>query len=426
MLNERFSSDFCHQIYDLAKKNPTKNHIQHHPNSPRVLIIQNLEDADHVMRKNADNYYKNSKWLSQVVGNSRLTDDGEAWKFRQSLSQTVFAKYDADRAFHVSSIHGRNIAKHLAGQPSKSILDEASIHQGMMAIFAQMFLEIEFSDLPMAHDSASKLIELASAYAFTPPGKAMDLADKEHIRAILQLRKTTFDALNRLRVSPSHKSPLLQKMLDAETSGNVDFSFEKELTTLFNAGTDTTSYTLGWGLHILAKQTDLQERLHQAISQLYHQHAHDSQALQTAICQNPLLRGFVAELLRLYPPLPFVSRLALAKDYLSDIEVQPNDVVIISLVGVNHKALQRKDPWVADIDAAIQDGFGMGTGTVSSFVWGKRVCGGRSFALVNLTTVLSELIMQLKLEASSNEQIVYEWVGQMRRKGGQRVRVIAR
>lgn len=426
MLNEKLSSDFCHHIYDLARTSPCKNHIYHQNSAQRILIIQDLEDADRVMRKNADNYYKNSKWLSQVVGHSRLTDDGEAWKFRQSLSQTVFAKYDADRAFRLSSRHANNIAQHLASQPENSILDEALIHQGMMAIFTQMFLEIEFSAIPMAHDNASKLIELASAYAFTPPGKAMEPADKEQIRSILQLRKATFEALDCLRLSHCHKSPLLQALLEAETSGRFDFSFEKELTTLFNAGTDTASYTVGWGLHILANQADLQERLHQAISQLYHQHADDSPGLQAAICQHPLLRGFVAELLRLYPPLPFVSRLAQNKDQLSDIEVLPNDVVIVSLVGVNHKALQRKDPWIANIDAALQEGFGMGTGMISSFVWGKRVCGGRSFALVNLTTVLSELIVRLQLKPSSNAPVVYEWVGQMRRKGGQRIHVIAR
>ena len=60
----------------------------------------------------------------------------------------------------------------------------------------------------------------------------------------------------------------------------------------------------------------------------------------------------------------------------------------------------------------------MGTGSVSSFVWGKRVCGGRSFALVELAAVLSVLIVQLQVEVSRQEPMVYEWVGQMRRKGG--------
>lgn len=426
MLNDKISSDFCHLIYDLAKNKPQENHVHYQSNGARVLVIQNLEDADRVMRRNADNYYKNSKWLSQVAGSSRLTEDDEEWKFRQNLSQPTFAKYDTDRAFQISSHHGRVIAEQLAQQQDHDILDEESIHQGMMAIFTKMFLEIEFADIPMAHDNASKLIELASAYAFTAPGEDRSPADKEHIREILQLRQSTFAALSKLRDETGHQSPLLKALLAAESSPAFDFRFEKELTTLFNAGTDTASYSLAWGLHILAKQTDLQERLHDEISHIYTEHAHDPQALQMAICQNPALRGFVGELLRLYPPLPFVSRLAQTEDRLSDLDVQAHDVVIVSLVGVNHKALERQDPWIADIDAALQEGFGMGTGAISSFVWGKRVCGGRSFALVKLASVLSELIRQLRFESTSDEPIVYEWVGQMRRQGGHRVRSIRR
>lgn len=426
MLNQKASSDFCHLIYDLAKNKPQQNHVHYQNNGAKVLVIQNLEDADRIMRRNADNYFKNSKWLSQVAGSSRLTEDGEAWKFRQSLSQPAFAKYDPERAFYISSRYGQVIAKGLAKQAGKPILDEAIIHQGMMAIFAQMFLEIEFADIPMAHDNASKLIELASSYAFTAPGEDRSPADKALIREILQLRKSTFDALSKLREQTGHHSPLLKALLAAETSRAFDFSFEKELTTLFNAGTDTASYSVAWGLHILANQADVQERLHAEISRVYAAHAHEPQALQSAICHNPVLRGFVAELLRLYPPLPFVSRLAQSEDHLSDIEVQAHDVVIVSLVGVNHKALARPNPWIADIDAALQEGFGMGTGSISSFVWGKHVCGGRSFALVKLATVLAQLIRHLRFEPTNHEPLVYEWVGQMRRQGGHRVASLPR
>ena len=412
------SSQFCHYLYDLARDRPRHNEICPQHEGRRMLVIQNLDDADRVMRRNVDNYLKNFRWFTQVAGNSRLTDDGEQWKFRQELSQPFLGKYDASRAFAISSAHGQHMAKHLALTSEAEILDEGLIHQGMLSIFTQMFLEVELAQLPMAHHSASRLIELASSYAFVAPGQESIKDNKGHIREILQLRKTIFNALQCLRGDSLPRSPMLKTMLEAEATPGFDFSFEKELTMLFGAGTDTASYSIGWALYLLATNTELQERLHAGLRDVYARHGNDQNVLQAAIAQHADLRSFIAELLRLYPPLPFITRLAHQRDQLSDMTVEPGDVVVVSLVGVNHKALERIDPWKPDLDAAIREGFGMGTGSVSSFVWGKRVCGGRSFALVELAAVLSVLIVQLQVEVSRQEPMVYEWVGQMRRKGG--------
>ncbi len=426
MSDTDISSAFCHYLYALAREQPRQNAVRPQHDGRRMLVIQNLDDADRVMRRNADNYLKNFRWFTQVAGNSRLTDDGEAWRFRQELSQPFLGKYDANRAFALSSLHGRHIARHLALKPEADVLDEALIHQGMLSIFTQMFLDVELASLPMAHGSASRLIELASAYAFVAPGQEGLGGDKAHIREILQLRKTIFTALQTLRSDTLARSPMLQAMLQAETVPGFDFAFEKELTMLFGAGTDTASYAIGWALHLLATYPEMQERLHTGLRQVYAKHGHDRQALQSAVAQHADLRSFVAELLRLYPPLPFITRLAQEGDQLSDMQVEPGDVVVVSLVGVNHKALERPDPWKPDLDAASREGFGMGTGTISSFVWGKRVCGGRSFALVELATVLSVLIVQLQAQVSRREPIVYEWVGQMRRKGGHLLKLAGR
>ncbi|THU01949.1 cytochrome P450 [Lampropedia puyangensis] len=420
------ASNFCHEIYELARRWPKQNQVRAQPDGRRLLIIQNLDDADRIMRRNADNYFKNSKWLSQVAGNSRLTADSEAWKFRQKISQPFFGKYDHTRAFAISNIQARAIAEALVSSQDSTTLNEHVIHQGMASIFTQMFLEMELVQLPISHDSPSQLVELASAYAFVAPGQEKNLENKEHIRKILQLRKSIFDALAPLRDDTSLKSPLLKAILNAESEKNSDFSLEKELPTLIDAGTDTAAYSVGWGLHLLAAYPKLQERLYQSLSHIYASNADNPQALQSAIAQHSELRGFIAELLRLYPPLPFVTRLAHANDQLSDIDVIAGDVVVVSLVGVNNKALERDDPWVPNIDAAIKEGYGMGTGSISSFVWGKRVCGGRSFALVELATVLSVLIAQLKIEFSEDKPVAYEWVGQMRRKGGHPLRVSRR
>lgn len=420
------ASDCCSYLYEQARIAPGCNSLIE-SDGRRVLVIQNWIDADRIMRRNLANYPKNLHWFVQVAGNSRLTDEGEDWKFRWALTQPFFSKYDHVRGNEVCLLHAEHIASHLAASRAP-VLDEDVIHEGMLSIFTQMFLEVALQDIPMPHCHASRLIELASAYAFTAPGGEGGGQTRghssEHIREILRLRKQTFSALQYFRHLPQ-LGPMLRAMLEAESVPGFNFQFEKELIMLFGAGTDTAAYSVGWALHLLALHPALQQRLQASLEVVYARHRDTAERCQAlAACDD--LKYFIAELLRLYPPLPFVTRVALSEDQLSDMHVQKGDVVIVSLVGINHKGLRRADPWIPDIDAAMQEGQGMGTGTHSSFIWGPRVCGGRNFALQELGIVLAELINRLSFEVSEQAPLEYEWVGQMRRLGGHRVRAVTR
>ena len=122
-------SDFCQFLYDTAASDPGRN-LVFETDGQRVIVIQKAEDADIVMRRNLANYPKNLRWFEQVAGNSRLTDEGEAWKFRWSLSQPFFSKYDAERGYEVSLIHARNMARRLP-QAQGVLLDEwRGFHRG--------------------------------------------------------------------------------------------------------------------------------------------------------------------------------------------------------------------------------------------------------------------------------------------------------
>ena len=81
----------------------------------------------------------------------------------------------------------------------------------MLAIFVEMFLEVDLSQIPMPHDCASRLTELASNWAFVEPGSATVHNSKELIREILQLRKNVFGALQGLRSQPA-PSPRISRI----------------------------------------------------------------------------------------------------------------------------------------------------------------------------------------------------------------------
>lgn len=423
-MSQQFSNDFWNRMYELAREAPGRNAEVMHDGG-RVVVVQDLDDADAVLRKRLANYPKNLQWFAQVGGQSRLTEDGDQWRFRAGLSQPSFSRYDHDRGYAISARQARRMAGLLAANTKAPLLDEDAIHHSILSIFTEMFLDVELDRIPMAHDGPSRLIELASRYTCIHRGQGQDAHTKEHIRQILESRRQVFGGMQCLRDAGEYDSAMMRRMLAAEAVPGYDFRFEKEMTTLFVAGADTASNSTGWALHLLASYPELQERLH-AGQRAIHASLPDGPERCKAILADQDLKAFVSELLRLHSPLPFVTRVARADDRLSDIDVHAGDVVIVSLIGVNRKAMARPDFWIPDIDAAAREGVGTGTGIHSSFTWGARVCGGRNFALLELTTVLSFLIAELHLELSEDLPVENEWVGQMRRKGGHRVRVTAR
>ncbi len=64
-----------------------------------MLIVQNIDAAQRVLRTNAANYVKHMPWFRQALGASRMTENGEAWQFRQRLSQAYLAKFDRQVTF---------------------------------------------------------------------------------------------------------------------------------------------------------------------------------------------------------------------------------------------------------------------------------------------------------------------------------------
>ncbi len=115
--------------------------------------MQDLDDADSVLRKHLANCPKNLQWFAQLGGQSRLTYDGDQWRFRAGLSQPSFNRYGHDRGDAISARQARRMAGLLATDTKVPLLDEDAIHDSILSTFTEMFLDVELDRIPMAHAS---------------------------------------------------------------------------------------------------------------------------------------------------------------------------------------------------------------------------------------------------------------------------------
>jgi cytochrome P450 len=228
------------------------------------------------------------------------------------------------------------------------------------------------------------------------------------------LRRGILESLRMFRGHGIPMTPMLAAMREADRSAS-GVVLEHELLTFLASGTETSAAALGWACHVLATHPAAQDEL-RALARGFWRSARPDWARLSRL--EPLAR-FISETLRLYPPTPILTRMALARDRVGGREIEAGQIVLISLIGLTHDARWRADPWRYDPGHEPASP-GAGEGTVFSF--GPRVCGGKQFALLELMTVLSVFLAHARFEPTSDEPPRFFWKSQMLRAGGQRVR----
>ena len=94
----------------------------------------------------------------------------------------------------------------------------------------------------------------------------------------------------------------------AAAPGEVDLL--GEICTLLFAGFDTSAAAIAWGLWLLAQMQAVQKHLRSEIQKV----AGEGEPHPDHLGQLPDLMAFVKETLRIFPPIPMLSRIAVEAD----------------------------------------------------------------------------------------------------------------
>lgn len=406
------SSAICTQLYDLAKSRNGEN-VTLTLNDIDVLIIQRIEDAEHILRYNAGNYRKNMAWFRQTLGASRFSEDGHDWEIRKNLTQTYFNKFDREQAFRLAANYALKALDGLTtGKPR---LDDNVFRTMAANVLVDNFFGIPFDDTGIDMAVLAELVEYGSESSFVPTGKTSELY-RQTLKRLPQLRREIIHAFSYFRTGDVSQSPLLTSLLAADDRADDRIVLEHELMTFLAAGAETSAATMSWACYLLARNPQLQARLRTVAQSFWQQEQPSWKRLSTL---RPLA-AFISETLRLYPPAPIVSRFAIEADKLGTTQITAGQNVIISFIGIQHDERFRTAPWSVDIDTETNI---KTAGTNMAFSIGPRVCGGKHFALVELITFLSVYLNHATFELTSDEEPVFRWKSQLLREGGQPVRV---
>lgn len=387
------------------------------------LVVQEPADAERILRFRADRYEKALGWLSQVIGPSRLTENGDAWQSRQKLSQHHVSKCDPARIFELSRLHGRQGVELLlaeAGQ-GRSRLDDGLfrvITSGILmeALFDRSWASLGFSDFA----EIAAMLDYAVDYSFHSARHRLDAASRVPIdpgrtRAFLALRHQALQRLSSIRPTITPADAMLSDFLRHEEADRA-FKLEHELLMFLAAGSETSAAAIGWGLYLLAREPELQQALREKLRGFWRSDSPTLAGLQRI----EEFGRFVTEAMRIFPPTPVLIFRTVTEDRLSDRNVAPGDLILISIVGLNHARQQRPDPWRVHLEAEPAQG----RVPKYTFSTGPRVCGGRHFASAEVMTVLAAILNEVRLELTSSEAPSYRWCLSLNPRLGHPVRAV--
>ncbi|BCB74093.1 cytochrome P450 [Phytohabitans flavus] len=392
---------------------------------PKVLYFFNHPDhAKYVLADNPTNYHKGVglAQAKRALGDGLLTSEGELWRKQRKVIQPVFqAKRIAQQANVVAEEAAGLVARlraHAGGEPidvvpemtgltlgvlGRTLLDSdlggfSTVGQSFEAMQDQaMFEMVSMSMVPM-------WVPLPHQLRFRRARKDLQRIVDDLVRRRGE-RPPGDDALSRLIESTTREAdPLVgrQRMRD-------------EMVTLLLAGHETTASTLSWTFYLADQHPEVWERLRAEAVEVLGDRLPTFEDLHRLRYTTMV----IDEVIRLFPPVWMLSRLAQEADVVGGYDVPAgSDVLICPYTLHRHPAFwdqpERFDPERFEPGRAVD----RPRYAYIPFGAGPRFCVGNNLGMMEAAFVVAMVARELRLTKVPGYRVVAEPMLSLRARGG--------
>jgi cytochrome P450 len=405
--------------------------------STAFYLVTHPDGVQRILQDNYRNYTRSGSviWnaLVPAFGTPLIVSDGDSWLFRRRLMQPVFVHR---HVAHFAAMMTAQAATTLDAW--RSYADEGRTLAIAPAI-GQLTLNILLATLFGVQDPAeakslgeATLVQnqdaiLRTSILFYPPPSVPTPHNLRLRVAIRTLDRRIYALINERRQNPDAFADLLTLLLQARDEasgvGLSDQQLRDEIASLCFAGYSTSSSTLLWAFHLLAKHPSAVQRLWSEIDAELGQRTPTLEDLPKL----PYSRMILSEVLRLYPPGWVSVRRVIAADDIGGYAIPAGAHVTISA----HVTHRRPDFW-DEPERFEPERFSPDRSrqrpryAYFPFLGGPHQCLGRDFALLEAQLILLMVAQRYRLESIPGDEPAPEPLITLRMRGGLPMRVYHR
>lgn len=374
-------------------------------------VVNDPQAVRRIFLDNVANYRKDALQLRVLrpgLGTGLLTAEGEDWRIqRRALAPLFSPRQVADFAPAMHRVARAAAERYLAGREARV----RDVCVDMARVTLEVLEQTLFSQ-GLARGAAA--FQDAVTRYFETFGRLdpLDLVGAPQIlprfwrlrgRSTLQFFENAVDDIIGARKSliesgaaaPNDLLTLLLRAQDPQTGRAIsEADVRANIVTFIGAGHETTANALTWSLYLLSQAPDWRARAEAEVDARFdpENQGDPSESL-------PVVKAVLEEALRLYPPAAFLSREAIAEDWLAGVRIPAGTVVTVAPYVLHRHRRLWSDPDAFDPSRFL----GENRERIDRYAYipfgaGPRVCIGMSFALQEAVIVLAHLLRALRFD----------------------------
>jgi cytochrome P450 len=377
----------------------------------KLLVLNNPEHAQHVLRKNVRNYRKNGQFwefIQDFVGNTLPVREGDFWlHYRRMLQPHFHLKQMADMIDLMSKGIEEEIAgwDAAAGQPFDlaKALYAVALKSTTIAIFgaridpelvtraAQAMVHAS-SGMGRAHYLTRRMLSWSLRKWLPVPERYIAQRMRQEVDQLLHTIITRHR--DTIREDPTMLSVLLN-VVEEETGEHLsDRQVCDEALIFFAAGFETTTNAMSWAMHLLMEHPDVMARARAEADAVLS----DGTLSFDKLKQLEYHRRVFQEAMRLLPPAWFMPRTAIRNDFIDGYFVPAGTVVLLPIYMYHHHPDHWDEPETFDPDRFTAER----SKSRHKCAWmpfgaGQRLCIGKDLAMAQSQMILASALRRYDL-----------------------------
>lgn len=373
------------------------------------LWITGPELVKKVLLDERDKFRKQSqiRLLSPLLGKGILTSEGAEWKWQRQASAPMFRQQDL-RGFVPAFVRAtESLLATWRAAPAGSVqaVDRDMTRATFDVISATLLPSADGTLAPVLESSMARFQRAGGwGILFAMAGFPQWLPRPGWIsgaRATMTMRSSVTAMLAERRAieSQSSSSPddLLHRLMrarDPESGRSMnDEQLVDNLLTFYLAGHETTARALAWTLYLLANAPDWAAQLEEEIARVTGGAPVENSHVEKLV----LVQQVLKESMRLYPPVPMLSRQCVEQARLGDVDVMPGSTVAMPIYAIHRHAGRWQDPDAFDpARFAPEREAQIPRYQYLPFGAGPRICIGMAFAMLEATVMLATLLQKAR------------------------------